>query len=55
MKRICIVGISGKLGRYMAEHALARGYEVTGVCRPQSVARLDHLKDRITIIPWRHR
>ena len=51
MKRICIVGISGKLGRYMAEHALARGYEVTGVCRPQSVARLDHLKDRITLFP----
>jgi putative NADH-flavin reductase len=31
--RICIVGISGKLGRYMTQHALDRGYEVVGVCR----------------------
>lgn len=33
MKKICIVGISGKLGQYMAQHALDRGYEVVGVCR----------------------
>lgn len=40
MKKICIVGISGKLGRYMAQHALQRGYEVAGVCREQSVVKL---------------
>ena len=51
MKRICIVGISGKLGQYMAEHALARGYQVVGVCRPQSVAKLARFGDRITVYP----
>jgi uncharacterized protein YbjT (DUF2867 family) len=53
MKRICIVGISGKLGQYMVEHALARGYEVTGVCRPESVCKLDRFAGRITIHPGR--
>jgi NAD(P)-dependent dehydrogenase (short-subunit alcohol dehydrogenase family) len=50
MKRVCIVGASGKLGRYMVQHALDRNYEVVGVCRQQSVAKLDDVKDRITII-----
>ncbi len=53
MKRICIVGISGKLGQYMTKHALDRGYEVVGVCRPESVKKLDHLADRITVFPGR--
>jgi len=53
MKRICIIGISGKLGQYMAEHALARGYEVVGVCRPKSVAKLARFGERITIFPGR--
>lgn len=53
MKRICIVGISGKLGQYMTGHALAQGYEVTGVCRQESVGKLAHLKDRITVFPGR--
>ena len=39
--KVCIVGASGKLGRYMAQHALDRGYEVVGVCREQSVGKLD--------------
>jgi hypothetical protein len=51
MKKICIVGASGKLGRYMVQHALDRGYEVVGVCRKQSVSKLDEFKERITIIP----
>ncbi|MCC6627230.1 MAG: NAD(P)H-binding protein [Chloroflexi bacterium] len=49
--KICIVGASGKLGRYMVQHALDRGYEVVGVCRPQSAGKLDAFKDRITIVP----
>jgi len=49
--RVCIVGASGKLGRYMVQHALDRGYEVVGVCREQSVAKLDAFKGRITVIP----
>jgi len=35
----------------MARHALDRGYEVVGVCREKSVAKLDAFKGRITIIP----
>lgn len=49
-KKACIVGASGKLGRYMVQHALDRGYEVVGVCREQSVDKLDAFKDRMTII-----
>ena len=51
MKKICIAGVSGKLGRYMAQHALDRGYEVIGVCREQSVDKLGDLKDRIPVVP----
>ena len=50
-KRVCIVGASGKLGRYMVQHALDRGYEVVGVCREESVGKLDRFKGRITVIP----
>ena len=53
MKRICIIGISGKLGQYMTQHALDNGYEVVGVCRPESVAKLDRFKGRITVYPGR--
>jgi NAD(P)-dependent dehydrogenase (short-subunit alcohol dehydrogenase family) len=49
--KVCIVGASGKLGRYMVQHALDRGYEVVGVCRAQSVAKLDAFKGRIAVIP----
>jgi len=49
--KVCIVGASGKLGRYMVRHALDRGYEVVGVCRERSVEKLASFKGRITIIP----
>ena len=49
--KICIVGVSGKLGRYMVQHALDRGYEVVGVCRERSIHKLDAFKERITIVP----
>jgi NAD(P)-dependent dehydrogenase (short-subunit alcohol dehydrogenase family) len=49
--RICIVGASGKLGQYMVEQALERGYEVVGVCRERSVEKLDRFKGRITVVP----
>jgi NmrA-like family len=49
--KVCVVGASGKLGRYMVRHALDRGYEVVGVCREQSVPKLDEFKGRITFIP----
>ena len=49
--RVCIVGASGKLGQYMVQHALDRGYEVVGVCRAESVGKLDAFKGRITVVP----
>lgn len=51
MNKVCIVGASGKLGRYMVRHALERDYDVVGVCRPRSVSKLDEFRDRITIVP----
>ena len=51
VKKVCIVGASGKLGQYMVEHALERGYQVVGVCRAKSVAKLDRFKGRMTVIP----
>jgi NAD(P)-dependent dehydrogenase (short-subunit alcohol dehydrogenase family) len=51
MKKICIIGASGKLGRYMIGHALDRGYDVVGVCRERSVGKLEGFKDRIAVIP----
>jgi hypothetical protein len=51
MQRVCIVGASGKLGQYMLQHTLDRGYDVVGVCREQSVYKLAPFKGRITIIP----
>lgn len=51
IRRVCIVGASGKLGRYMVQHALDRGYEVVGVCRPESAGKLERFRDRIAIVP----
>ena len=47
--KVCIVGVSGKLGQYMVQHALARGYEVVGVCRERSVSKLAAFTGRITV------
>jgi hypothetical protein len=49
--KVCVIGASGKLGQYMVQHTLARGYKVVGVCRERSVSKLDTFKGRITIVP----
>lgn len=53
MKTICIIGISGKLGQYMTQACLDLGYTVRGVCRPESVGKLAHFGNRITVFPGR--
>jgi NAD(P)-dependent dehydrogenase (short-subunit alcohol dehydrogenase family) len=49
--RICIVGASGKLGKYTVQHALDREHEVVAVCREKSVGKLAQFEGRITIVP----
>lgn len=51
MRKVCIVGASGKLGTYMVRHCLERGYQVVGVCREQSVGKLAEFDGRITLVP----
>jgi NAD(P)-dependent dehydrogenase (short-subunit alcohol dehydrogenase family) len=49
--RVCIIGASGKLGQYMVQHALDRGYEVVGVCRERSAGKLDAFRGRMAVVP----
>jgi NAD(P)-dependent dehydrogenase (short-subunit alcohol dehydrogenase family) len=49
--KVCIVGASGKLGRYMVQQALDRHHEVVAVCREQSVGKLAEFERRIEIVP----
>jgi NAD(P)-dependent dehydrogenase (short-subunit alcohol dehydrogenase family) len=49
--KVCVVGASGKLGKYMVRHALDRGYEVVCVCRKKSVGKLDAFNGRVTVVP----
>jgi len=49
--RVCVVGASGKLGRYLVQHCLDRGHDVVAVCREQSVGKLADVANRVTIMP----
>jgi nucleoside-diphosphate-sugar epimerase len=53
IKTVAIIGISGKLGQYMTQHCLDKGYNVVGVCRPESVKKLDRFGDKIKVFPGR--
>ncbi|HJR00270.1 MAG TPA: GDP-mannose 4,6-dehydratase [Methylomirabilota bacterium] len=49
--RVLITGITGFVGSYMAEYALAQGAEVFGSARWRSkTENIDHLRPRITLI-----
>jgi GDPmannose 4,6-dehydratase len=53
MPRALITGITGQDGSYLAEHLLAKGYEVVGMVRRtshHSYERIEHLLDRISIV-----
>jgi GDPmannose 4,6-dehydratase len=53
-KRALITGVTGQDGSYLAESLLAKGYQVAGLVRrssTQSHERIDHLLDRVTLIP----
>ena len=53
MPRAMITGITGQDGSYLAEHLLAKGYEVAGVVRRtshHSYERVEHLLDRISLV-----
>jgi len=53
-RRALITGITGQDGSYLAEFLLEKGYEVFGVVRRtshHSYERIDHLLDRVTIVP----
>jgi NAD(P)-dependent dehydrogenase (short-subunit alcohol dehydrogenase family) len=49
--KVCVIGASGKLGKYMVQHSLDRGHEVVAVCRDESVGKLTEFDDRVTIVP----
>lgn len=49
--KVCIIGASGKLGKYMVRHSLDRGYTVVAVCREQSVDKLSEFAGRISVVP----
>lgn len=51
--KVCVVGASGKLGRYMVGHLLDRGDEVVAVCRERSVPKLAEFEGRIAVVPGR--
>ncbi|MBT3996290.1 MAG: NAD(P)H-binding protein [Chloroflexi bacterium] len=48
-KQVTVIGASGKLGRYMVQHALDRGYKVVGVARAKSAEKLADFEGRIEI------
>jgi len=50
IRQVAIIGASGKLGQYMVQQALQRGWSVTAVCREQSVGKLARFAGQIRIV-----
>jgi nucleoside-diphosphate-sugar epimerase len=49
MTKVVITGVSGSLGRFLAEDFLARGYEVVGVSRTDpEIAGIEHISHDLT-------
>ncbi len=53
LRRVCVVGASGKLGQYMVQQLLDAGVEVVSVCRPESVGKLARFGDALKVHPGR--
>lgn len=49
--KVCVIGASGKLGKYMVRHCLDRGYSVVAVCREESVEKLREFEGKISVAP----
>ena len=49
--KVRIIAAPGKLGQYMVQQALDKGCEVIGVCRAESVVKLERFGRRITVVP----
>lgn len=53
-KTVLISGITGQDGSFLAEQLLEKGYKVFGLvrrCSTNNVSRIEHIKDKITLIP----
>src|SRR5260370_22439276 len=51
--RALVTGISGQDGSYLAEFLLGKGYDVYGIVRRSSLAKLDrieHITDRVRLV-----
>ena len=49
--KVCVIGASGKLGKYLVQHSLDQRHEVVAVCRDKSVGKLTEVGHRVTIVP----
>ncbi len=54
MKKALITGINGQDGSYLAELLLAKGYEIFGIVKSNSITesqftRIDHVRDKLTL------
>ena len=51
MKKVCIIGDSGKLEKYMIQHCQNKNYDAVGVCREKSMPNWTNLKTKSLSFP----